>query len=317
MGWCYFASIGLLYDCLSVDITTNHPTWAHAIWWSLQIYFTYSTIPTKFYSPAIGYICVRCQRQNSRKSYCLPSSGQQQLFQWGAAPTITTPAKLHQSTHYAAVLVVLPTIVYIIYFSCHTSHHVHWQTIHRTKPAKGLTGPGTGKCAFPLTVLLLNNVLHPEYRWTLVEMSSAVNSFVSQHMQPIIILTTNSSHLFDVPVVGGIPDSRLWDEQTRRAHYIPRLHDYTSPFPTSFQTAWYSFHSARTNDSACGRCWWFQLLPVHSLTHTGDWWASDASWDQLAFQSRTQSVPYRVAAWGAPWGHRCFWTSYKVNYGLS
>ena len=45
-------------------------------------------------------------------------------------------------------------------------------------------------------------VLHPEYKWTPAEMSSTVNSFVSHHTQPIIILAINSLCLFDVPVVG-------------------------------------------------------------------------------------------------------------------
>ena len=54
-----------------------------------------------------------------------------------------------------------------------------------------------------------NEVLHPEYRWTPAEMSSAVNSFISHHMQPIIVLTINSLRLFDVPVVGEIPNSKV------------------------------------------------------------------------------------------------------------
>ena len=126
------------------------------------------------------------------------------------------PARPHQSAHYNAVLVVLPTIVYIIYFSCHPGHHVHWRTIHRTKPAKGGLAQAQGTVLSPERLAAegaSDDVLHPEYRWTLAEMSTAVNSFVSQHMQPIIILAIYSLHLFDVPVVRGIPDARLWGER--------------------------------------------------------------------------------------------------------
>ena len=54
-----------------------------------------------------------------------------------------------------------------------------------------------------------DGVLHPEYRWIPVEMSSAVNSFISHHMQLIIVLAINSLCLFDVPVVGEIPNSKM------------------------------------------------------------------------------------------------------------
>ena len=74
-------------------------------------------------------------------------------------------------------------------------------------------------------------VLHPEYRWTPVEISSTVNSFVSHHMQPIIVLAINSLCLFDVPVVGGIPDSRVWGEWTRNRELVIFLDCTTTQVP--------------------------------------------------------------------------------------
>ena len=74
-------------------------------------------------------------------------------------------------------------------------------------------------------------VLHPEYKWTPAEMSSAVNSFISHHTQPIIVLTINSLRLFDVPVVGGIPDSGVWGERTRNRELVIYLECMTTPVP--------------------------------------------------------------------------------------
>ena len=87
---------------------------------------------------------------------------------------------------------------------------------------------GVGECK---VLGASDDVLHLEYRWTLVEMSSTVNSFVSQHLQPIIILAINSLHLFDVPVVGGIPDTRLWGERTRNRELVIYLDCTTTPVP--------------------------------------------------------------------------------------
>ena len=78
-----------------------------------------------------------------------------------------------------------------------------------------------------------NEVLHPEYRWTPAEMSSGVNSFISHHMWPIIVLAINFLCLFDIPVVRGIPDSRVWGEQTRNQELII-YHDCTTT-PVPFQ----------------------------------------------------------------------------------
>ena len=80
-----------------------------------------------------------------------------------------------------------------------------------------------------------DNVLHPEYRWTIAEMSSAVNAFVSQHLQPIIILAINTFQLFDVPVVGGIPDYRLWNERTRNKELVIYLDCTATQIPFRHQ----------------------------------------------------------------------------------
>ena len=75
-----------------------------------------------------------------------------------------------------------------------------------------------------------NEVLHPEYRWTPAEMSSTVNSFIS-HTEPIIVLAINSLCLFDVPVVGGIPDSGVWGERTCNRELVIYLGCTTTPVP--------------------------------------------------------------------------------------
>jgi hypothetical protein len=51
-------------------------------------------------------------------------------------------------------------------------------------------------------------------------MSSAVDKFFTTHMQPIIVLAINSFRLFEVPVVGGIPDSQSWDDRTRNKELV-------------------------------------------------------------------------------------------------
>jgi len=50
-------------------------------------------------------------------------------------------------------------------------------------------------------------------------------------MQPIIILAINSLHLFDVSVVGGIPDAGLWGERTRNRELVIYLDCTTTPVP--------------------------------------------------------------------------------------
>ena len=76
-----------------------------------------------------------------------------------------------------------------------------------------------------------DEVLHLEYRWTPAEMSTAVNSFVSHYMQPIIVFAINSLCLFDVPVVGEIPNSKVWDERTRNRELVIYLDCTTTPVP--------------------------------------------------------------------------------------
>ena len=76
-----------------------------------------------------------------------------------------------------------------------------------------------------------DEVLHPEYKWTVAEMSSAVSSFVSHHTKPIFVLAINMLRLFDVPVVGGIPDSRVWGERTRNRELVIYLDCTTTQVP--------------------------------------------------------------------------------------
>ena len=78
---------------------------------------------------------------------------------------------------------------------------------------------------------VLNDVLHPQYVWSQAQMSSAVRKFYNSHANPLTIITINTLHLFEVPVIGGIPDYAGWYSCTNNRELVIYLACTLTPIP--------------------------------------------------------------------------------------
>jgi len=78
---------------------------------------------------------------------------------------------------------------------------------------------------------VLNNVLHPQYVWSQAQMSSAVRKFYNSHADPLTIIAINTLRLFEVPVIGGIPDYAGWYSRTNNRELVIYLACTPTPIP--------------------------------------------------------------------------------------
>ena len=78
---------------------------------------------------------------------------------------------------------------------------------------------------------VLNDILHPQYMWSQVQMSSVVRRFYNKHADPFTIVTINTLCLFEVPVIERILDYAAWYSHTNNRELVIYLTCTPTPIP--------------------------------------------------------------------------------------